>query len=66
MKSWTPPDGLLISDVNRAWDRLETAEHERETALRTELIAQERLQLLAARSVDTVYLELCNTINRNK
>ena len=53
MKSWTPPDGLLISDVNRAWERLETAEHDRETALRAELIGQEKLQQLAARSVSS-------------
>jgi hypothetical protein len=28
----------MISDINRAWDRLEKAEHERELALREELI----------------------------
>ena len=28
----------MLSDINRAWDRLEKAEHERELALREELI----------------------------
>ncbi|KAI6645821.1 hypothetical protein LOD99_13081 [Oopsacas minuta] len=49
MKSWKPPEGLLISDINKAWDRLETAEHERGTSLRAELIRQEKLQQLAER-----------------
>lgn len=33
----------------QAWERLEKAEHERELALRTELIRQEKLEQLAAR-----------------
>ena len=33
----------------QAWERLEKAEHERELALRTELIRQEKLAQLAAR-----------------
>lgn len=49
MKSWTPPDGLLISDINKAWDRLETAENARETVIRAELIRQEKLKQLADR-----------------
>ena len=28
----------MVSDINRAWDNLEKAEHERELALREELI----------------------------
>ncbi|KAF3840845.1 hypothetical protein F7725_006707 [Dissostichus mawsoni] len=32
-----------------AWERLEKAEHERELALRNELIRQEKLEMLAAR-----------------
>lgn len=33
----------------KAWERLEKAEHERELALRNELIRQEKLEMLAAR-----------------
>ena len=35
--------------VCQAWERLEKAEHERELALRTELIRQEKLEQLARR-----------------
>lgn len=35
--------------VHQAWERLEKAEHERELALRTELIRQEKLEQLARR-----------------
>lgn len=38
---------LLV--VHKAWERLEKAEHERELALRTELIRQEKLEQLARR-----------------
>ncbi|CAG0894530.1 unnamed protein product, partial [Darwinula stevensoni] len=48
-KPYTPKEGKLISDINRAWERLEKAEHERELALREELIRQEKLEQLAAR-----------------
>ncbi|XP_054610767.1 spectrin family protein isoform X4 [Dunckerocampus dactyliophorus] len=48
-KVYTPRDGKLISDINKAWERLEKAEHERELALRNELIRQEKLEMLAAR-----------------
>lgn len=34
---------------SQAWERLEKAEHERELALRTELIRQEKLEQLARR-----------------
>lgn len=34
---------------HQAWERLEKAEHERELALRNELIRQEKLEMLAAR-----------------
>ena len=37
-KSWYPPEGKLVSDLNRAWVNLEGAEHEREVALRKELM----------------------------
>uniref|UniRef100_A0A3Q0RU03 Spectrin beta chain n=1 Tax=Amphilophus citrinellus TaxID=61819 RepID=A0A3Q0RU03_AMPCI len=48
-KVYTPREGKLISDINKAWERLEKAEHERELALRTELIRQEKLEQLARR-----------------
>lgn len=35
--------------AGQAWERLEKAEHERELALRNELIRQEKLEMLAAR-----------------
>lgn len=35
--------------TEQAWERLEKAEHERELALRNELIRQEKLEMLAAR-----------------
>ncbi|XP_043536626.1 spectrin beta chain, non-erythrocytic 4-like [Chiloscyllium plagiosum] len=48
-KLYVPREGKLISDINRAWERLEKAEHEREVALRNELIRQEKLEQLAHR-----------------
>uniref|UniRef100_A0A667ZTX1 Spectrin beta chain n=1 Tax=Myripristis murdjan TaxID=586833 RepID=A0A667ZTX1_9TELE len=48
-KPYVPNDGKLISDINKAWERLEKAEHERGVALRKELIRQEKLELLAQR-----------------
>ncbi|XP_014212217.1 spectrin beta chain isoform X3 [Copidosoma floridanum] len=48
-KPYTPREGKMISDINKAWERLEKAEHERELALREELIRQEKLDQLAAR-----------------
>jgi len=47
--AYTPREGKMISDMNKAWERLEKAEHERELALREELIRQEKLDQLAAR-----------------
>jgi spectrin beta len=44
-----PKEGKMISDINKAWERLEKSEHERELALREELIRQEKLEQLAAR-----------------
>ena len=44
---WYPPEGKLISDINKAWVKLEAAEHAREVALRKELQRQERLEQLA-------------------
>ncbi|XP_067831261.1 spectrin beta chain, non-erythrocytic 1-like isoform X2 [Heptranchias perlo] len=48
-KLYLPNEGKLISDINKAWERLEKAEHEREVALRNELIRQEKLEQLAHR-----------------
>ena len=38
MKSFTPHEGKTIKDLNHAWTRLETAEHNRELALRDEIM----------------------------
>ncbi|XP_067406754.1 spectrin beta chain, erythrocytic isoform X2 [Emydura macquarii macquarii] len=48
-KAYTPHEGRLVCDINRAWEWLEKAEHERELALRNELIRQEKLEQLARR-----------------
>jgi len=37
-KPYTPREGKMLADINRAWEELEKAEHERELALRDELI----------------------------
>ena len=37
-KPYLPREGKMLADINRAWDMLEKAEHERELALREELI----------------------------
>jgi len=42
-------EGKMISDINRAWENLERAEHERELALREEILRQERLEQLATK-----------------
>lgn len=44
--SYVPPDGQLIQDIERAWEGLERAEHERDAALISELRRQERLEQL--------------------
>ncbi|XP_068195760.1 spectrin beta chain, erythrocytic isoform X1 [Antennarius striatus] len=46
---YTPKEGALVADINRAWARLERAEHERERVLRDELIRQEKLEQTARR-----------------
>uniref|UniRef100_A0A0P5GQM4 Spectrin beta chain n=1 Tax=Daphnia magna TaxID=35525 RepID=A0A0P5GQM4_9CRUS len=48
-KPYFPKEGKMISDINKAWERLEKSEHERELTLREELIRQEKLEQLAAR-----------------
>lgn len=37
-RMYVPPEGKLIRDIETAWTRLEKAEHDRELALREELI----------------------------
>ncbi|XP_061698735.1 spectrin beta chain, erythrocytic [Syngnathoides biaculeatus] len=46
---YTPKEGALVADINRAWERLERAENERERVLRDELIRQEKLEQMARR-----------------
>ena len=46
---YTPKEEKIVRDINLTWERLEKAEHERELALREELIRQEKLEQLAAR-----------------
>ncbi|XP_053365355.1 spectrin beta chain, erythrocytic isoform X1 [Clarias gariepinus] len=48
-KVYTPKEGALVADINRAWEQLERAEHERERVLRDELIRQEKLEQMARR-----------------
>jgi len=48
-RPYLPREGKLISDINRAWAELEKAEHERELALREELVRQENLEQLASK-----------------
>ncbi|XP_071162084.1 spectrin beta chain-like isoform X8 [Mytilus edulis] len=48
-KNYTPPEGLLVHDIETAWLKLEKSEHEREVAMRDEMIRQERLEQLHQR-----------------
>lgn len=48
-KPYTPSESKKVSDINRAWEQLEKAEHARELALRDELIRQQKLEQLANR-----------------
>lgn len=43
---YTPQDGQLINDIEKAWQLLENAEYHREVALREELLRQEKLEQL--------------------
>lgn len=43
---YTPQDGQLVKDIEKAWQLLENAEHSREVALRNELLRQEKLEQL--------------------
>ncbi|KAL7032819.1 hypothetical protein ACKWTF_007407 [Chironomus riparius] len=44
--SYIPPEGKLVKDIEKAWQKLEYAEHNREVALRNELLRQEKLEQL--------------------
>ncbi|EDV20211.1 uncharacterized protein TRIADDRAFT_32391 [Trichoplax adhaerens] len=46
-KGFIPVADKTISDINKSWEQLENAEHDREQALREEIIRQERLERLA-------------------
>lgn len=43
---FVPQEGQLIYDIEKAWHKLEEAEHSRERALREELLRQEKLEQL--------------------
>lgn len=43
-RKYTPPEGLLLKDIETAWNGLEKAEHSRELDIRSELLRLERLQ----------------------
>ena len=49
---YLPREGRLISDINKAWEKLEKAEHERELALREELIRSAKKNALSFLLVD--------------
>ncbi|XP_014671015.1 PREDICTED: spectrin beta chain, non-erythrocytic 5-like [Priapulus caudatus] len=46
-KSYLTPEGMLVSDIEKAWQKLEKAEHERELALHDNLARGETLEQLA-------------------
>ena len=46
---YTPPEGKLVGDIEKAWESLEAAEHRREVSLKEELIRQKRLETMAHR-----------------
>ncbi|XP_032239849.2 spectrin beta chain isoform X2 [Nematostella vectensis] len=64
-KPYIPPEGRGMIDINRAWERLEKSEHERELALREELMRQERLEMLAAK-FDRKYAMRETWLNENQ
>lgn len=37
-RNYNPPDGLLLHDIETAWDLLQTAEHEKHVALNEQLM----------------------------
>ena len=43
LRAYNPPQAKSIADINNAWEALERAEHERELALREELIRSDLL-----------------------
>ena len=54
----------MISDINRAWEELERAEHERELALRDELVRYGKISVLFCHFSDyNVQLQLVECLN---
>jgi len=49
----------MISDINRAWEELEKAEHERELALRDELVRCVEMCLLHFVGVALRHIDIC-------
>lgn len=47
--AYVPAEGCHPSDLEKAWNELEQAEHGREVSLKDELLRQERLQTMAHR-----------------
>ena len=63
MRPYQPPEGKLSSDVEKAWEKLDKAEHGRELALRGELARQEKLERLAEKfSRKVSFLKLQNLL----
>ena len=48
-KMYQAPEGHMVNDINKAWQELEQQEHDREVALREELIRQQQLEEMASR-----------------
>lgn len=46
-KMYSPPESLMVNDINKAWQQLEQEENNRESILRDELIRQQELEQLA-------------------
>ncbi|XP_042194068.1 spectrin beta chain, non-erythrocytic 5 [Callorhinchus milii] len=46
MRQYMPPEGRLLSDIERHWELLEKAEHRREKALLQEMLRLQRLEEL--------------------
>ncbi|XP_062523476.1 spectrin beta chain-like [Corticium candelabrum] len=48
-RTYVPPEGKMIADINKTWARLEHAEHSRELAIRHETMRLERQEQLVTR-----------------
>ncbi|XP_067847252.1 spectrin beta chain, non-erythrocytic 5 [Heptranchias perlo] len=49
MRQYVPPEGKMLSDIERHWANLEKSEYEREKALQKEMLRLERLEQLVQR-----------------